>query len=302
MKSTLLPFALCLLLTGGLAACGDDDDDNDGGATDADTDADSDADSDADADADADSDSDVVCTGNTWDGTWTYGEDYAEGPYGFRGSMCWNWNTEPASGNWITEGDTIPDVCLPNELDEQICLSDYYKSHDYDLLIVDFTAMWCPPCNAMANDEHAFLQALGNAGYATMFISIIEEPVTQGGFPTAANAETWKTSKGLSGEVLYDATHSWLNQVMSDKWPGDSDRGYPTWFIVHTSNMLIWDAKSGWDTTVINWAATSLLPYIATKPGAIDADTDTDTDADTDTDTDADTDTDTDADTDTGTT
>ena len=41
--------------------------------------------------------------------------------------------------------------------------------------------------------------------------------------------------------------------MFSDAWPAES-RGWPTNFIVHTSNMLIWDSFSGWvDPDSSNW-------------------------------------------------
>jgi hypothetical protein len=236
------------------------------------------------------------CPDNVWDDVWTYGESYAPGPYGFKGSMC---RAGGANGDWIEHGDTIPDVCLPDENDVEVCLSDYFGG-ETDLLIVDFTAMWCPPCNALADDEGDFIAAIEEAGYSVEFISVLEENA-QYEVPSAANAATWKTSKGLEGVVLYDADQTWLNDVMSDKWPSESDRGYPMWFLISTSNMLIWDEMAGWDTTVIAWMTDTMLPIYSTSPGAFDADTDADTDSDTDTDTDTDTDADTDTDTDTDT-
>jgi hypothetical protein len=45
-------------------------------------------------------------------------------------------------GSWTGEGDVIPDVCLPNALGDEVCLGDFYRGPDAELLFVDFTTMW----------------------------------------------------------------------------------------------------------------------------------------------------------------
>ena len=93
---------------------------------DSDSDSDSDADTDADTDADSDGDTDP---------------EYPAGPYGFDPFMELDTDmTGP--GTWTGDGDVIPDVCLSNALGEEVCLGDFYRSPDLELLFVDFTTMW----------------------------------------------------------------------------------------------------------------------------------------------------------------
>lgn len=212
--------------------------------TDADTDSDSDADSDSDTDTDADGD--VECIGEPWDETWTYGEDYAEGPYGFKGSMCWDY--ENGTGSWSIWGDAIPDICLPNHEDEEICLGDFFDSVEYELIFVSYTATWGPTCHWPAEGEQAFLDALADNGWSARWITVIGEPDDPDDAPTAADATDWISQFDLGDDavVLYDADSAWKAPVFNDKWPGDEERGWPTIFVVHTSNMLIWNAVTGW--------------------------------------------------------
>ncbi len=229
----------------------DSDSDTD---TDMDTDIDSDTDSDIDSDADTDTDTgtdtgpgpdtdtDMVCPANIWDGEWTYGETYPEGPYGFKGSICWD---EDGYGEFIEHGDTIPDICLPDYQDRAFCLQDLYKSVDFDLIFVDMTAIWCPYCNYPATSAGQFLSKLLVNGWRAQWVSVIEENADEQP-PTVEDAAEWQSIHDIQGIVLYDPTEFWRQFFITDRWPHDDSRGWPTIFIVHTSNLLIWETIVGW--------------------------------------------------------
>lgn len=297
MKIEKLHALACLGLAGWLVlGCDDggggDDELDDGGAdsdTDSDSDIDSDTDSDVDTDADSDTDADPNCTDNVWDEVWTYGEDYAEGPYGWQGSMCWDLIN--STGSWTQFGDHMHDICLPNHLDEEVCVSDYLHHPDYDLIFVDYSAVWCPPCNNAAEGEHDFIEHLASHGFSAKWITILGEDENVGGTATAADAAQWIASHDLGPDavVLYDADKVWYTDVFLDKWPGDPERGWPTVATVHTSNLLNWDVMSGWADpgnptdwqSFIEWFANGsdgILEYMESQPGAVDADSDADAD------------------------
>jgi hypothetical protein len=232
---------------GAVDAGGDTDTDSDGDMdTDTDVDSDADTDADSDTDTDTDGDSDGDCVQDPWDGVWTYGESYPEGPYGFKGSVCWG----DLGGAWTEWGDTIPDICLPDQDETTVCLSDFYGSTDvaYDVVFVDFSAMWCSPCNWAAMGEHDFLGHLEENGWHPKWVTVLGEPSEAGGYPTAEDAAVWIESHDLGDEatVLYDAEKVWAPEVFNDAWPSDPDRAWPTVFAVDPENMLIWTSVSGW--------------------------------------------------------
>jgi peroxiredoxin len=281
LKHLLTGMAL-LALAAPISGCKDDDSSAaDGGAdtgvdgdTDADTDGDTDTDADTDADSDSDSDSDTeyACPEQTWDGEHTYGESYPDGPYGFKGSMCRYIENKQWHTDWLEWGSTIPDVCLPNQDDKEVCFHDLLRSPAYDILIVDFTAQWCPPCNQMAEDEAQLVSDLDAAGWRVGFVSVLEEPILPGGFPTAANAKQWKTQHNLDGDVLYDNKHTWLDKALQDGWKNDTIGAYPRWFVVHPSNLLVWQSGAGWDVSEIETLRDYVLPFCKDEAGAIDTD------------------------------
>lgn len=279
-----------------LPACGNSSDES--SSDDAGSNTDSGSDSDSDSDSDTDSDSDDDCVGTAWDGQWTYGEDYAEGPYGFKGSMCW----DPETGNvqWSTWGDTIPDICLNDQNDNLVCLKDYLRHLEFELIFVDFSAVWCSLCDYAADGQHSFIEHLADNGWSAKWITILEEDVLTNN-TTVETAISWVSDHSLGEDavVLYDANKDWFDEAMIDQWPHEGPRGWPTVFVVHTSNMLIWNAMSGWadphDADMWSgllefWSnpTDGILEWIAANgEGAIDTDVDTDTDTGTGADTDS---------------
>jgi hypothetical protein len=88
---------------------------------------------------------------------------------------------------------------------------------------------------------------------------------------TQNDASTWASTYGLDpATVLYDDA-GWASQGVTT--------GVPTVYLVHTSNMLIWDRTEGWyDTSGAEWeevkdwytsSTDGLLPYIAAQSGSI---------------------------------
>jgi len=226
---------------------------------------------------------DADCVANcepvAWDNVWTYGETYAPGPYGFKGSNCYPAGGGPCfgsvAGEWTEGADHIPDACFPSAAGTEVCMRDLYGSTEYDLIIVDYTAMWCSPCNLEAESEEAFVTALAADGWNVLFITILGEN-NAGAAPTADDATTWVNNHDLdAANVLYDPDHVWYTDAFADAWSAEA-RGWPTNFFIHPSNMLIWDAFSGWldSSDTANWdlwleCLSPLLDEMATKPGAV---------------------------------
>ena len=194
--------------------------------------------------------------------------DYPSGPYGWNPSMYWDQSA--GSGYWTSDGNTIEDICLPNASGNQVCLKDHYRSTLKDIIFLDFSAMWCGPCNAAAEGEHAFLSHLESNGWKPIWLTVLLEDYS-GSTPTQSDAQEWAQTHGLSSDtVLYDP---------SGEWYIGASGGYPSVHLIHTSNMLIWDMQAGWvgpsDGYWNDWlnfysGSNGLLEYCAAQQGATD--------------------------------
>ena len=210
-----------------------------------------------------------------------YGDSYASGPFGFKTSLCWEMNDQnQGSFSWGGAGDILPDFCLPDHEDNEVCMSDFYQS-EYDLLILDFSAGWCPVCHAGARQAQKWKKDLVDAGWNPIIVHILGNNYNynEQGPPTLADAQRWKKQYPKSEYVLYDPNIEWVDAATLDMWmEGRRDPtvvGFPFYYYVHTSNMRVWDTWAGFPDGLMSpykpWVNQEIqvLDYIAEQPFAI---------------------------------
>ncbi len=110
-----------------------------------------------------------------------------------------------------------------------------------------------------------------------MFITILAFGLDQSTAATAADARNLKNSYDLEGDVLYDPDLQWTDWSLIDLWevckrtPGYN--AFPYFFYVHTSNMRVWDAFSGFPDAALydDWLELELekLDFCKEQPLAI---------------------------------
>ena len=174
--------------------------------------------------------------------SYNYGSDYAKGPYGFKGSMCWDFDA--GEGSWTNYGDVIHNICLPNQDGEETCLGEFYNA-GYNLLIIEVSAIDCPACAAESRDEARLVKKLSDNYWKPAWVTIMGRSL-QGALPTLTTAASYKSQYKSSGPVLADTQGTWEQRMFLDKWPADDRAGVPLTFIVNPENMVIWDAFAGW--------------------------------------------------------
>ena len=219
---------------------------SDSGKVGGDSDVDADTDEEVETEQEADTafdDAAPPCAKYDYDkNSYDYGAVYAKGPYGFKGSMCWD--MAAGEGRWTNFGDVIHDICLPNQDGQEVCLGEYYDA-GYNLLIIEVSAIDCPACAAEARDEARILQKLENSYWKAAWVTIMGRSLS-GSLPKVSTAASWKSQYGLGGQVLADTKGTWEQRMFFDKWPADERGGVPLTFLVNPSNMVIWDAFAGW--------------------------------------------------------
>lgn len=170
---------------------------------------------------------------DSWDSTL----DYPVGPYGFKSSL----NIED-SIVWTKEGETIPNVCLPNHLDETVCLRDFYQAPHVDAVLLDFSIVNCIHCTWAADSAQEYIDALRENQWNIKWITVIEKNSINDP-PTQSDALEWVSIHSADDDriVLYDPTQQWISHLSQN-----GVISWPTVVVADTASMLSWIFLQGW--------------------------------------------------------
>lgn len=89
-------------------------------------------------------------------------------------------------------GDTIDDFSLPNLQGELISLTDF----DGQVVLINFFATWCPPCNEEVPLLQNMYQTYESSGLVILGIDLLEPPAT---------VEAWVQANQLSYPIVLAA-------------------------------------------------------------------------------------------------
>lgn len=154
----------------------------------------------------------------------------------------------PWTGDFVVEvGDTLPDGVFTDACGDAVRLHDLLGQW----LVVDVSAMDCPPCQAMARDTPAALAALADEGIAARSVTLLapslSDPFAE---PTIDELVDWTATFGLEDPVLADRGYGAWVLMSSYDAVHDDDAGYPTWYVIDPDGQIVasnsgygsWDA------------------------------------------------------------
>ena len=173
-----------------------------------------------------------------------FGPYYAEGPYGFKGSLCYEEGEEDYELVYINNGDVFPNICLPSVQGNVVCMAELV-SDEYDFIVVDFSATWCGPCMYAAMSKEKTIETFANEGLDILWVTILLSGDQAKG-ATYWEAYNWADRFNDKGVVLYDEHGQWYDHPFYDRWSLDSPRGFPAIFFVSAKDLKLWDSFSGW--------------------------------------------------------
>jgi hypothetical protein len=148
---------------------------------------------------------------------------------------------DPAAytGNYALKvGDTLPDGLFHDSCDEAVRLHDFKGSY----LIVDMSAMDCPPCQSMAGEEEKFVADMAAQNIKVNVITLLAPSLSNVvGLTTKKMLDTWIKKYKLTTPVLAD--RGWGLSVLGVAI-GDQV-GYPSWALVDP-NLKVLQFESGY--------------------------------------------------------
>jgi AhpC/TSA family len=143
----------------------------------------------------------------------------------------------------IVVGETVPDGLFLDACDEVVRLHDF----EGDYLLIDMSAIDCPPCQQMASGEEAFVGSLALEGVDVHVITLLAPSLADPlGETTNSMLNNWVNTYGLQSPVLAD--RGWGLTMFLDAI--GEGLGYPSWVLV-APDLTVVEFGSGFG----GWAA-----------------------------------------------
>jgi hypothetical protein len=137
------------------------------------------------------------------------------------------------TGNYLlTVGQPLPDGLFRDRCDEVVRLHDFKGAY----LVIDMSAIDCPPCQNMASQEAQFETDMAaqsiEVHVITMLAPALADPL---GLTTTAMLENWTTTYGLTSPVLAD--RGWGLSMFLPALVDET--AYPSWVIVDPDLLVV---------------------------------------------------------------
>lgn len=137
----------------------------------------------------------------------------------------------------LVKDKMVPDGVFRDLCDEVVRLHDFAGTY----LIIDMSAMDCPPCQSMASAEEAFLADMKTSGVDVRMITLLAPSLGDPlGDMTKAKLNTWVSKYSLTSPVLGD--RGWGLAMFEPVFKDQT--GYPALVIVRP-DLTILDMQTG---------------------------------------------------------
>lgn len=142
----------------------------------------------------------------------------------------------PYEGDWsIAEGELLPDGWFLDSCEQSVRLHDFAGRW----MVIDVSAMDCPPCQDMARDEPAFAENMAQAGVDVAVITLLAPSLYATLDPMSTEQlQEWESTYDLHSPVLgdrgygYAVVGSWADAALGGF-------GYPTWVVVDPNLKVV---------------------------------------------------------------
>ncbi len=115
-------------------------------------------------------------------------------------------------GQGYDEGDVVMEVRLPDQFGAEVSIWQFYGS----VVAVDFSTMWCSPCQDLAAGVQATADAYAAEGF--VYLTVLPQDV-EGEVPDTEDLNLWADSFGIQEPVLSDSLSVAEQAVPLQNWP-----------------------------------------------------------------------------------
>lgn len=146
----------------------------------------------------------------------------------------------PYAGDWVLAKNAIvPDGLFKDSCDEVVRLHDFKGAY----LVIDMSAIDCPPCQQMAEEEEAFVSAMAAKGIEVRVITLLAPSLSNVfGLTSKTKLQAWINAHSLKSAVLGD--RGW-GIAEFEPAIGAANIGYPSWTVVRP-DLTVVDFMTGY--------------------------------------------------------
>jgi len=138
------------------------------------------------------------------------------------------------------EGDKICNLVLPDHLLNTWELYD----HEGDIIMLDFSAMWCSPCREAAKLSQSLQDEYGSYGVQIVTVLLAD---TENNDPDIVDAQAWIDQYGITTATVLLGSSDLIGSPDKGGYPINA---YPT-FVFIDRELVLYDGIYGYSETYI---------------------------------------------------
>ena len=154
---------------------------------------------------------------------------------------------EPSPITWTEcsgkPGEKACDFTFVDQDGQEWSLYDNYGK----VIIVDFSAMWCGPCNSLGAQAQAHQDYFTEQGKDVLFVTVLVDDYSWGNPPDEADLNTWVNNYGMTTSPVLAGDRSVVDPTAEDGYPITS---WPT-IVVIDKSLTIHNGINGWSEAVV---------------------------------------------------